>query len=343
MPRATAGVAFNRAAQLQPFLAACTEMGSDPAPVLAAHGLDRFDLADPTTLITGNALYGVINDISDLLGDPYFAARVAERFVEAGPIFVRESFEAAHTLAEFLPLAILELDRQISNIRYGLTIKTDITAVTGERRFKPTVPVVQADAGAVSLWCTLLRITGAEAFDPSRLSVTVQEGGGIPPSIAPRSSVLKRKWNGVSIAFPSEWLRWPMAVDWHFSPLPRGEFGSASHRDAVLGFLGKVCRDRLGDKSFDAEALALQVGAHPRTFQRVLRELGTSIVEIRDRARRDRALEIMTSHESFSNEDLAEMLGFTGAPSFSRAFKRWTGESPSEFRKHLWQSRSIGS
>ena len=54
---ATAGLAFSRAVQLHPFLATYTEMGGDPVPVLAAHGLSRLDLADTTTLITGNALY----------------------------------------------------------------------------------------------------------------------------------------------------------------------------------------------------------------------------------------------------------------------------------------------
>ena len=331
----TAGLAFNRAAQLHPFLTAFKDMGGDPAPVLAAHGLDDFDLADPATLITGNALYGMINGMSDTLGDPYFAARVAERFVEAGPVFVRESFEAAHTLAEFLPLAILEIDRQINNIRYSLTINTDVTVVRGERRFTPTVTVAQADAAVASMWCTLLRITGGDAFDISRVTVTVQEREGIPPRILPRTSILTRKWNAVSIAFPSEWLHWQLAVDWRFPPIPRGEFSATSHRDAIVAFFAKICRDRLGDKSFDAEALALQVGAHPRTVQRALRELGTSIAEIRDGARRERALELIASPVPVSNEDMAEMLGFSSAPSFSRAFKRWTGKSPSEFRKRL--------
>jgi hypothetical protein len=183
--RTTAGLAFNRAAQLHPFLAAFREMGGDPAPVLAAHGLDGFDLADPTTLITGNALYGVINDMSATLSDPYFAARVAKRFVQAGPVIVRESFEAAHTPAEFLPLVILEIDPQDSNIRYALTIGTDVTVVTGERRFTPAVPVAQADAAVASIWCTLLRITGGDAFDTSRVTVTVQEREGIPRASFP--------------------------------------------------------------------------------------------------------------------------------------------------------------
>jgi AraC-like DNA-binding protein len=331
----TVGIAFNRAVQLQPFIAAFKAKGGDPTPVLAASGLEHFDLSDPATLITGNALYGAIEGMSDDLGDPYFAARVAESFVEAGPVFVRESYEAAHTLGEFLPLALMELDRQISNIGYDLTIKTDITVVTGQRRFMPTVPVVQADAAAVTNWCTLLRLLGGNAFDPARLTVTVQERGGIPPDVVPRGSVLVRKWNGVSVAFPSEWLRWPMAVDWRFPPLARGEFADPSHRDAILGFLRRICIDRLGDSSFNAEALAALFGVHPRSLQRLLKQLGTSMDEIRDSARRDRAMQLMRSSEPARNGELAELLGFSSAPAFSRAFKRWTGKSPSEFRKQL--------
>jgi AraC-like DNA-binding protein len=331
----TVGIAFNRAVQLQPFIAAYRSKGGDPAPVLAASGLEHFDLSDPAALITGNALYGAIQRMSDDLGDPYFAARVAENFVEAGPVFVRESYAAAHTLGEFLPLVLMELDRQISNIRYGLTIKSDITVVTGERRFMPTVPVVQADAAAVTNWCTLLRLLGGDAFDPARLTVTVQERGGIPPDVVPRCSVLVWKWNGISVAFPSEWLRWPMAVNWRFPPQPRGEFADPSHRDAILGFLRRICIDRLGDTSFNLEALASLFGVHPRSLQRLLKQLGTSMDEIQDTARRDRAIQLMRSSEPVRIGDLAEMLGFSGAPAFSRAFKRWTGLSPSEFRRRL--------
>jgi AraC-like DNA-binding protein len=63
--------------------------------------------------------------------------------------------------------------------------------------------------------------------------------------------------------------------------------------------------------------------------------LGTSFQQIRDEARRKKALELTASSEFLSNEQIAEALGFSSASIFSRAFKRWTGVSPANFRKNL--------
>lgn len=329
------GIAFNRAAQLHPFLKAFERRGGIVGPVLEAAGLEHFDLSDPTTLITGNSLYRAVQDMSDTLDDPFFGARTAEEFVKAGPIFVRESYAASHTVAEFLPLAILELDEQISSIRYSLQIGPEVTVIRGQRQFIPIVPVVQADAAAISLWVTFLRMAVVKDFDPSVLLITAQKVEGIPPDLVPKSSHLKQRWNGISVTFPSEWLRRPLDLGWQIPSNPRGKFRGTSPREAILTFLENICLEKLGDRSFGMEEFARLLSAHPRNVQRTLVGLGTSFQQIRDEARRKKALELMASGESLLNEQIAEALGFSSASIFSRAFKRWTGVSPADFRKNL--------
>lgn len=336
-------IVFNRVAQLLPFLGAFESRGGNPGPVLRAAGLEHFDLSDPTNLITGNALYRAVQEMSDALGDPFFGARTAEQFVRAGPVFVRDSYAASHTLAEFLPLAIIELHSQINNIRYSLLIEPDVTVIRGQRGFTPVAPIVQADAAAACLWVTLLRMVVAQDFDPSRLLVTAQETTGIPPDLVPRSSCLKRSWNGISVSFPSEWLWRPLDLGWRIPTAPRGDFHAAASRDTILAFLKWVCSEKLADKGFGIEAFARLLGAHPRSLQRTLTRLGTSFQEIRDNARRTKALELIESRETCSNEELAEALGFSGAPSFSRAFKRWRGVTPSEVRRGLQTAKRSDS
>ncbi len=81
------------------------------------------------------------------------------------------------------------------------------------------------------------------------------------------------------------------------------------------------------------EAIAKSLNLHPRTLQRRLREEGVSFAEVHDRARYRAA--IASLQQGTGNlEELSEHLGFSDRRSFTRAFKRWSGVSPSRFRSH---------
>lgn len=81
------------------------------------------------------------------------------------------------------------------------------------------------------------------------------------------------------------------------------------------------------------EAVAAVLKLHPRTLQRRLREEGTRFAEVHDRARYHAAMARLQQGDT-SLEDLSEQLGFSDRRSFTRAFKRWSGVSPSVFRNH---------
>lgn len=80
------------------------------------------------------------------------------------------------------------------------------------------------------------------------------------------------------------------------------------------------------------EALAADLGLHPRTLQRRLREEGQQHSGIVNQVRHHLALEWL-KHTPDSVEDIGERLGFADRRSFSQAFTRWQGVSPSEFRR----------
>lgn len=88
------------------------------------------------------------------------------------------------------------------------------------------------------------------------------------------------------------------------------------------------------------ERVAQRLNMHPRTLQRRLREDGEAFGEIQDRCRYEAAV-IHLKQQHTDLESISERLGFSDRQNFTRAFKRWTGVSPREFRKqHLDQTNA---
>ena len=84
----------------------------------------------------------------------------------------------------------------------------------------------------------------------------------------------------------------------------------------------------------DFESLAAELNMTTATLRRRLHEEGASYQEIKDQLRRDLAIGYL-SHSDRSVMDIAMELGFSERSAFHRAFRKWTGASPGEFRRGL--------
>jgi AraC-like DNA-binding protein len=84
----------------------------------------------------------------------------------------------------------------------------------------------------------------------------------------------------------------------------------------------------------DFETLAGELNMTTATLRRRLHEEGASYQEIKDQLRRDLAIGYL-SHSQRSVMDIALELGFSERSAFHRAFRKWTGASPGEFRRGL--------
>ena len=80
------------------------------------------------------------------------------------------------------------------------------------------------------------------------------------------------------------------------------------------------------------QAVALALGISERTIARRLGAEGTTYEEVVDHLRRSLALQYI-KEPGISLKQIAWLLGYEGSTSFSHAFARWTGGSPSAVRK----------
>ncbi len=135
----------------------------------------------------------------------------------------------------------------------------------------------------------------------------------------------------------------PQIASWPVSSAPNYLFGVLTkHADKMLEKLvatqtvvGKVealLLPALHRGHPDADTIASQLGFHRHTLFRKLKEEGTTFSAVRDGLRERTAKAYLEGGKASVNET-AYLVGFSDPAAFSRAFKRWTGLTPNDFRK----------
>jgi AraC-like DNA-binding protein len=99
--------------------------------------------------------------------------------------------------------------------------------------------------------------------------------------------------------------------------------------------ISRLVRDLIYDDASGFRAapiVAAKLNISERTLQRQLLAEGQSFRDMVDELRQQKAHALL-QHPDLTLESIAETLSYTDVTSFSRAFKRWTGVSPGEYRK----------
>ena len=103
-------------------------------------------------------------------------------------------------------------------------------------------------------------------------------------------------------------------------------------RDRLLANRARSLMTARPGEHYTAAALANALNVSVRTLHRQLEEEGTSLQTLKDAVRREQAIEQLcrTGH---SIKQIALSIGFASEKTFARAFRHWTGESPSDYRQ----------
>jgi AraC-like DNA-binding protein len=82
----------------------------------------------------------------------------------------------------------------------------------------------------------------------------------------------------------------------------------------------------------DIQLVADRVGTSVRTLQRRLRATGVTYADVVQQARCAAARQMLKEHRRRIG-DVARLLGYSDPAHFTRAFQRWTGSTPRDFRR----------
>ncbi|MEN8320022.1 AraC family transcriptional regulator [Acinetobacter junii] len=107
-----------------------------------------------------------------------------------------------------------------------------------------------------------------------------------------------------------------------------------ARRDTMSSYARQI-RDHLLMQSVHfpvIKDMAQQMGVNTKTLQRRLANEGTSYKAIVDNVREDLATDLLNT-KNLSMDEIAELLGYSEVSSFARAFKRWKGVYPFQFKR----------
>ncbi len=113
------------------------------------------------------------------------------------------------------------------------------------------------------------------------------------------------------------------------------EFVRSARLPEVYGVPGRVVevlQKRIGKVSLSIDLVAGEMNLSKRTLQRRLQQQGISFAHLRDQVRFHYSINYLVEN-SLSIDSISSSLDFSDRTSFTNAFKRWTGLSPSTFRK----------
>jgi AraC-like DNA-binding protein len=108
------------------------------------------------------------------------------------------------------------------------------------------------------------------------------------------------------------------------------ELARLDKKDVMARFRASLL-ERMTSGEFSEEDLARDLHMSRRSLQRRLAEAEATYQSLVDETRRDMALRYLEDPGK-SATDIAFLLGYSQQSAFTRAFRRWTGMSPSEYR-----------
>jgi len=310
--------------------------GIDPERFAQQLGIASTELPDTRTRLPSALLDSAFERAAQLITDPAFALRAAECWHPShlgtlgyGWLSSGSLRTALRRMARYTKLLGQRMASRCVETPDGLKFVYD------HGRGETLAGQVMADFG-LSLVISMCRANYGATLAPA--AITLRRP--IPADTGPYETYFG---SPVSFGAKEDSLLLPFQIA--DRPLSTSNHQLATTFDAILAKqlaelqkddLESRCRAYLlqeltsGEPS--EEGLAKAIGMSTRTLQRKLADLDLSYRDILEKTRYELALRYLDDPQK-SVTDITFLLGFSEQSAFTRAFKRWSGKAPTEYRE----------
>lgn len=319
----------------RPVVAALEARGVDAAGILRRVGISREALASGDSRLPRRSVRGLWERAAEAVHDPSFGIHVAE----ALPAGAYDVFDHILWAADTVGAGFSRLARYFPLLQDNATMS--LVVEPGRARLLRRGPTVgpQCDEFTFALLLVRSRHASAVAWSPERVSFQHERthDDGAPARVFGCPVVFgatdTEMWLPPSVlALPHTRADAPLleVLCSHVDTRLRNVPGPGALVARVSSAIARLIAT--GPPTLAATAAAVRMPE--RTLQRRLADEGVSHSALVDDVRRNLALEYLAD-ASLSVTEIGYRLQFADPPTFYRAFKRWTGESPVAYRKRF--------
>ncbi len=316
--------------------------GQNSRRLFAEAGLDHQRLRDPLARFPYSCVARLWRLAPDACDDSAFGLRVASFWHPTTLYALGCAWMASANLDEAFACAA-RYTRLVNTAASGII---RIEATPGSYRVildashikLPEAPSEAAADAAVAMLVQMCRAAYGKDFDPLRVSLQHADFG-----CAGRYRDEFRCPVDFGAASNAIWIDPQAAVE----PLVTANPELVRINDRVVtDYLARLDRadivmrvrsrliEHLPSGSGDEATIAADLNLSQRSLQRKLKEQGVSFSHLLEDTRRELGRDYVRDSQHSINE-IAYLLGFTEPGNFSRAFRRWYGKTPSEYRSRI--------
>ena len=323
---------------LQAVVLGATARGVDPGVLLETAGLEPEDLSDPDARLPLTSTLRLWDQAAHLSGDLAFGVHLAEEIQITAYGAFGYAVRASATLGD----ALARIQRFLRLVIDGPVLEVVRAPDRLALRHLVARPGLQAPRQGVEMFVAALAQVPIQGGAPLLRPVSASFRHAAPPDDAEQRRVLgcPVAWGAAhdEVCFrPDAWDHplssaepgLALVLDRHLQDLIDRVPAAVDFRDQVRGALASELRG--GEPELEHVAQRLRLS--PRSLQRRLHAEDTTLQQELATLRRDLALRhLREGRESIA--EIAFLLGFSEVSTFHRAFKRWTGMTPAEARRH---------
>lgn len=308
--------------------------GVDSRRVFAAAGISESFSNDPLKRIPLATVTRLYKACVEATRNPYFGLTVA-RFINASTL---------HALGYGL-LASTSLRDFCQRIQryFGLVsrnARAEIVEHEQEVYFR-FILLVDVAAESQDAWLAtihrLVRLLHRNDFRPMGVELAHPEPeGGNGPYVEYFDAPVRLGCDAVTYILPRQEMDIPLQGACpelaQFNDHIAAEYIAKLDRSDVVANVRARIIELLPSGECSASKIASDLFLSPRTLQQRLADRGTSFHELLNDMRRELAIGYL-GRSGVSVTEITFLLGFTDVSNFTRAFKRWTGKSPTQYRE----------